>query len=95
MASLADDPESLARYIEHLGAEVIPGPKFRFECELGNARKIIGEVQRLGLDCERISERQGNDFQGRACSITTFAVLREPPKTSFDESNLLMRAIIR
>jgi hypothetical protein len=67
----------------------------RFECNLGDARTVITEIQRLGLDCERISERQGNDFQGKACSITTFAVVRQPSKTTADESSVLMRAVIR
>ena len=95
MASLGDNPQALAAFIESVGGRIIEGPKFRFECELGDARKIIGEVHRHGLTCEPVCERQGNDFQGKACSITTFAVLRQPPKTSVDETNLLMRAIIR
>jgi hypothetical protein len=97
MASLGDNPEALAAYIAHLGGEVILGPKFRFECELGNARKIISEVQRLGLDCERVpnGERQGNDSQGKACSFTMFRVVHQSPKTNADESNVLMRAVIR
>ena len=93
--SLGDSPQALAALIQSLGGRIIEGPKFRFECNLGDAREIIGEVQRRGLDCERLAERQGNDLQGKACSISTFAVVRQSPKTSRDETSLLMRAICR
>jgi hypothetical protein len=97
MASLGDNPAALAALIEAHGGRIIEGPKMRFECELGNARKVIGEIQRLGLDCDRVpnGERQGNNFQGKACSFVTFSVVRQSPKTTADESNVLMRAIIR
>jgi hypothetical protein len=93
--SVADDPEMLAHYLRSLGAEVIPGPKFKFEIPLSETRKIIPEVSKLGLRCEKIAERQSHDLQGRACSIATIQLFRQPAQTEYDAERNLMAAIIR
>ncbi len=51
-------------------------------------------MNRLGLRCEKVAERQGNDFNGRACSYATIELRRPPAPTEYqDERNLMMVAV--
>lgn len=93
--SLADDPRALASYIQSLGGTLIEHEKVRFEIPLAETRKIIPEVNKLGLRCEKVAERQGNDLQGRVCSIATIQVYRQPAQTEYQAERNLMAAIIR
>jgi hypothetical protein len=88
--SLADDPQALASYIRSIGGTPIEHDKIRFEIELSQTRKVIPEINKLGLRCEKVSERQGNDLQGRVCSIATIQVYRKPPPTEYQSAQNLM-----
>jgi hypothetical protein len=90
MSDITHDPQALASYIETLGGTVIEGEKFRFEMPLSETRKIIPEVNKLGLRCERVAERVGNDLQGKVCNIATIAVYRKPPPTEYESAQNLM-----
>jgi len=69
------DPQWLARYVSDLGGDVqYDTPNFRFELPLSEVRRVIPEINKLGLACDRVSERQGRDVNGRACSIATIKV---------------------
>jgi hypothetical protein len=94
MSDLADDPQALAAYVRAIGGTPIEHDKFRFEIELSQTRKIIPEVNKLGLRCEKVAERVGNDMQGRTCSIATIQVYRRPAPTEYEsERNLMMVAV--
>ena len=95
MADLADNPDALAAFVRHLGGTPVEHPRFRFEIPLAEARRIIPEVNKLGLRCEKVGERQDSDPNGRACSIATIQVYRQPAPTEYDDARNLMRAIVR
>jgi len=91
MADIADNPEALAAYVRHLGGEPIPHRTFRFEIPLSEARRVIPEINKLGLRCEKVSERQGND----ACSYATIELKRPPEETEYDDERHLMWAAVK
>jgi hypothetical protein len=93
--SIADNPEALAAFVRHLGAEVVPHDRFRLEIPLSETRRIIPEINKLGLRCEKVAERQGSDFNGRACSYATIELRRPPEKTEYDDQRHLMWAAVR
>jgi hypothetical protein len=93
--ALADNPEALAAYIRHLGGEPIEHRTFRFEIPLGETRRVIPEINKLGLRCTKVSERQDNDSNGKACSIATIEIKRQPKKSEYQQERDLMSAIIR
>jgi len=95
MADLADDPNALAAYVRHLGGEPVEHARFRFEAPLSEMRKIIPELNRLGLRCDKVAERQDSDLQGRACSIATIELRRQPAPTEYDDARNLMRIVCR
>ena len=59
--TIADDPQALAGFVRHLGGEIVEAPTFRFEIPLAETRRVVPEINKLGLRCERISERTGTD----------------------------------
>jgi hypothetical protein len=82
---------SLAAYIRHLGGEPIEHRCFRFEIPLGETRRVIPEINKLGLRCTKVSERQDSDINGKACSIATIELKRQPAETSeYDADRRLM-----
>jgi hypothetical protein len=96
MTSIADNPDALAAFVENLGGTIVAAPTFRFQIPLGETRRIIPEINRLGLKCERVSEHQGVDpYNGNAISIATIELRRQPEKDSYDEHRALMAAVCR
>jgi hypothetical protein len=95
--SIADNPNALADYIRHLGGDVLTGTRtFQFEVPLGEVKRVVPEIYRLGLRCERLAERTGVDpFNGNAITVATVEVRRKPEKDSYDEERGLMAALIR
>jgi hypothetical protein len=93
--SLADNPDALAEYVRHLGGKPIEGRTFRFEMELSQTRRIIPEITKLGVRCDKVAERQGRDVNGHACSIATIELRRPPAKTEYEDERSLIAAIIR
>jgi hypothetical protein len=93
--SLADNPEALGKIIEHLGGTPIPHERFRFEIPLSEARRVIPEINRLNIRCEKVGERQGSDLNGRACSYATIELKRPPEPTEYDDMRHLMWAAVR
>jgi hypothetical protein len=95
--SIADNPTALASYVRHLGAEVLTGTRtFQFECPLGEVKRVVPEIYRLGLRCERLAERTGVDpFNGNAITVATIEIRRRGEKDTYDEERGLMAALIR
>jgi hypothetical protein len=91
---MADDVQSLAHFVRSYGGNVLEGTRtFQFEIELAHSRKAVSEINRIGLRCEKVGERQGNDRNGKACSIATIQVNRPPARTEYqDARNLMMVA---
>ena len=42
--TIADNPESLAGFVRHLGGEIVEAPTFRFEIPLAETRRVIPEI---------------------------------------------------
>jgi hypothetical protein len=93
--TLADNPQALAAFVRHLGGEPIPHRTFRFEIPLSETRRVVPEINKLGLKCEKVAERQDSDSNGRAHSIATIEIRRPPEKTDYEIEHGLMAAIIR
>jgi hypothetical protein len=93
--TIADNPEALASYVRHLGGEPIDARTFQFEIPLGEARRVIPEINRLGLTCAKLAERTGSDANGKTCSIATIEIQRRPEKSEYEQERSLMSAIIR
>lgn len=93
--ALADDPQALASFVRHLGGTPVEHPEFRFEIELGEVRRAIPELNRIGLRCVKIAERQDSDINGRACSIATIELKRQPEKTEYQQERDLMSVVCR
>jgi hypothetical protein len=96
MSDIADNPEALAAFVRHLGGEPIAHQRFRFVLPLAETKRVVPEINRLGLSCNKVDERNGTDADGKACSIAaTIEISRKPEKTAYDEERSLMSAIIR
>jgi hypothetical protein len=94
--SIADNPNALAAYVEHLGGTPLEHSQFRFEIPLAETRRVIPEINKLGLRAKKVDERQGNDINGRACSYAIIELRRQTPETdNYSAERNLMRAIIR
>jgi hypothetical protein len=96
--SIADNPNTLAGYVRHLGAEVLTGTRtFRFEVPLGEVKRVVPEIYRLGLRCEKVSERTGTDpYNGNAITVATIEIRRPPEeKSEYEQERNLMMAVIR
>jgi hypothetical protein len=94
--SIADDPKSLARYVEHLGGEIEPAENFRFNLALGEVRRVVPSLSGLGLRCVKVNEYTGNDANGKSCTIATIELRRRPEeKSEYEQERGLMAAIIR
>jgi hypothetical protein len=94
--SIADDPQALAGYIRHLGGEILEGRRtFQFEIPLGETRRIVPEINKLGLQAVKIDEHTGSDINGKTCSIATIELRRQPEETAYQQERNLMSAIIR
>jgi hypothetical protein len=95
--TIADSPNALADYVRHLGAEVLTGTRtFQFEIPLGEVKRVVPEINRIGLRCERLAERTGTDpLNGNAITVATIEIRRPPEKTEYEEERNLMSAIIR
>jgi hypothetical protein len=93
--ALADNPEALAAYVEQLGGEVIPARTFRFEMPLSETRRIIPEINKLGLRAEKVGERQTSDANGHAISVATIELRRQSAPTEYDDKRNLMRIVCR
>jgi hypothetical protein len=95
--TIADNPDALARYVEHLGGEIVQARTFQFEIPQEEVRKVIPELYRLGgLRCERVSERIGtNPLNGTTRTLTTIEIRRRGEKDSYDEHHGLMAAVCR
>ena len=48
MTSIANDSNALARYVEHLGGEIVEAPTFQFQIPLGKTRRVVPEINKLG-----------------------------------------------
>ena len=82
--TIADNPEALAGFVRHLGGEIVEAPTFRFEIPLAETRRVIPEINKLGLRCERISERTGTDpNNGNAITVATIELRRQPEKSAY------------
>jgi hypothetical protein len=96
MSKLADNPDALAAYVRHLGCEPIPARTFQFEMPLSETRRIIPEINKIGLRAEKIGERQTADANGRAISVARIELRRQPAQTdSYSVERNLMTAIIK
>jgi|SRR5271165_3797736 len=85
------DSQSLAGLVRHLGGEPIEHKNFRFEAPLGEMRRIVPEINRLGdLQCVKVDERTGSDINGRTCSIATIEIRRRPEKSEYEQGSSLM-----
>jgi hypothetical protein len=94
--SIADDSNALAAFVENLGGTIVAAPTFRFQIALGEARRVIPEINRLGLKCERVSEHQDVDpLNGNAITIATVEIRRRPEKDTYDEHRGLMAVVCR
>ena len=95
--NIADDTAALAGFIRHLGGEVLTGTRtFQFQIPLGETRRVIPEVNKLGLKCEKVGEYTGSDSNGWTCSIATVEVRRKPEeKSEYEQERNLMMAVIR
>jgi hypothetical protein len=94
--SIADNTNALAAFVQHLGGTPLEHQNFRFEIPLSETRKVIPEINKLGLRAEKVAERQGSDINGRACSYATIELRRQRPETdNYSAERNLMRAIIR
>jgi hypothetical protein len=94
--SIADDSNALAAYISHLGGEIIQAPTFRFQIPLGEVRRVVPEINRLGLQAVKVDEHTGSDANGKCCSIATVELRRKPEeKSEYDQERDLMMAVIR
>jgi hypothetical protein len=92
--SIADNPNALDAYVEHLGGT--PLGNSRYEIPLGDARRVIPEINKLGLRAKKVDERQGSDINGHACSFAIIELRRQPAETdNYSAERTLMRAIIR
>jgi hypothetical protein len=61
-----------------------------FEIRLDDTRKIIGEVNAMGFQCDEVSQRQGQDLNRHACGYVTVKISAPPPKTEYDDQRNLM-----
>jgi hypothetical protein len=94
--TIANDPQALAQFVRHLGGEIVEAPTFRFEIPLAETRRVVPEINKLGLRCERISERTGTDpNNGRARTLATIEIRRQPEKSAYEEERSLMSTLIR
>jgi hypothetical protein len=93
--AIADDPQTLAGYIRHLGGTPVEHRNFRFEIPLGETRRVIPEINKLGLRCTKVAERQDDDANGRACSVATIEISRQPAKSEYQQTRDLMSVICR
>ena len=94
--TIANDPQALASYVRHLGGEIVEAPTFRFEIPLAETRRVVPEINKLGLTCERISERTGTDPKnGNAITVATIELRRQPEKSAYQEERDLMATLIR
>jgi hypothetical protein len=91
--SIADNPTLLAEYIQGLGGTIVD--ERHFEIRLAEARKIIPEINRLGLRAEKVSERQGHDPNGRVCGYATIELRPPSPPTEYSDMRNLMWATQR
>jgi hypothetical protein len=95
-ASVADDPQMLARYVENLGGQIVEHRTFRFEIPLSETRRIIPELNGLGLRCEKVGERQCSDVNNRAISVALIELRRQPQEeSSYSAERSLMARIIQ
>jgi hypothetical protein len=93
--TISDNPKALAAYVESLGGEVLPTETFRFNMPLAETRRIIPEINKLGLACTKVNEFTGNDANGKSCTIVTIGLSRQPEETSeYQQERSLMAAII-
>jgi hypothetical protein len=96
MSDIADNPEALAAYVRHLGGTPIAHRTFRFEMPLSETKRVIPQIAKLNLRCEKVGERTDNDTNGKTCSIATIEISRRPTeKTDYQAERDLMAAIIR
>jgi hypothetical protein len=94
--TIADNPDALAIYISHLGGEIIQARTFQFRIPLGETRRVIPEINRLGLQAVKVDEHTGSDANGKCCSIATVELRRKPEeKSEYDQERNLMMAVIR
>jgi hypothetical protein len=93
--TIADDPQALAQFVRHLGGEIVPAETFRFRMPLAETRRIVPEINKLGLRCEKVNEYTDNDANGKSCTIAVVELRRQPEKTAYQETRDLMAALIR
>ncbi len=94
--TIAGDPQALARYVEHLGGQVIPAETFRFRIPLAEARRVVPEINRLGLRCAKVSEYTDSDLNGHSITVATIELRRQPEeKSDYEQARTLMAAVIR
>jgi hypothetical protein len=95
--TIADNPEALAAYIRHLGGEPIQARTFRFEIPLAETRRVIPEINKLGLRCEKVNERTDiAATTGHSITVATIELRRQPAeKSEYEQERSLMAAIIR
>ncbi len=91
--TIADNPEALARYVEHLGGEIVEAPTFQFKIPLAETRRVVPEINRLGLRCAKVNEYTDNN--GHSITVATIELRRQPEKTDYEQERNLMSAIIR
>jgi hypothetical protein len=90
------DSQSLAGLVTHLGGTPVEHKNFRFEIELGEVRRVVPEIIRLGdLQCVKVDEYTGNDFNGKTCSIAVIEIQRRPEKSEYEEERGLMSVVCR
>jgi hypothetical protein len=90
------DPDALTKIVERFGGTPIPGRTYQFDLALSKVRENIPQINQLtGLRCEKVSERQDSDFNGRACSIARIELRRPPEPTEYDDERHLMWAAVR
>ena len=90
--TIADNPEALAGFVRHLGGEIVEAPTFRFEIPLAETRRVIPEINKLGLRCEtnQRTHRHRLPTNGNAITVATIELRRQPEKSAYQEERDLM-----
>ncbi len=80
MPKVTPDAATVAGLVEALGGTVIPdAPRLTFDCELSEVRRIIPELNRLGVACDKVGERvEQHATKYGVCSVVRIECSKAP-----------------